>query len=420
MLKKLLSLTLVLTIVLSMSLTGCGQKNNTENGDDNQPSVTDDNNQDTEDKDTSNDNEQDPDTTQDNIKPEKEKATIPVAIGMVTDSGTIDDKSFNQGTWEGIELYQEHTKSDIQYIKPDGESKTDYLKSIGDLVDGEYQIIVTPGYKFEEAIYEAQDKYPNTKFILIDGIPIPKPDDYGNAKVADNTVSVFFTEHESGFLAGIATALESKSGKVGFIGGMEIPPVQKYGWGFAAGIAYANKVYNTNVTVQQYIYQGTFYETEAGKALAGGMYDQGIDIIFAAAGGVGGGAINEAKERTVGGSTVYIVGVDVNQYADGIYEGDKSVILTSAMKRIDNAAYDHIKLFSEDKFQGGQSIIMNIKNDGVGLPKENPNLAEETVAKVEEIKEKMIAGEVVVPDNAEGLDAFLSEQGYTTPEGVKY
>lgn len=343
-----------------------------------------------------------------------------IKIGMVTDSGTIDDKSFNQGTWEGIKRYENDNDAVTDYIKPDEEATTDYLKGIGDLVDSGYGIIITPGYKFEEAIYQAQEEHADTYFVLIDGTPIPEADAYDRVKVGDKTVSIFFTEHESGFLAGVASALESKTGNVGFIGGMEIPPVQKFGWGFVAGIAYANKEYNTDVTVTQYIYQGTFTETEAGKTIAGQMFNRDIDIIFCAAGGVGIGAINEAKERVTGREEVYVVGVDVDQYSDGIYEDDKSVILTSAMKRIDNAAYDYIKLYEEDNFPGGETITMDIKKEGVGLPRENPNLSSDTIKKVDETKSKMQEDEVKAPSDLDSLNSFLSEYNYQGDEGVNY
>ena len=158
-------------------------------------------------------------------------------VGMVTDAGTIDDKSFNQGTWEGILEAAGEGLIMEKYLKPAGTTEADYIKEIGNLYDAGYKFIVTPGFKFETAIFAAQDKYDDAKFVLIDGYP--HAGDWAPV-VGSNTVSIFFAEHESGFLAGVAAALQLENGEVGFIGGMEIPAVQKFNWGFQQGLAYAN------------------------------------------------------------------------------------------------------------------------------------------------------------------------------------
>jgi len=316
-------------------------------------------------------------------------------VGMVTDAGTIDDKSFNQGTWEGVLRATKDLELDNKYLKPAGTTPADYMKEIGNLYDAGYKFIVTPGFKFETAIFEAQDKYPDAKFVLIDGAP--HSGDFAPV-VKENTVSIFFAEHESGFLAGVATALEIKEGEAGFIGGMEIPPVQKFNWGFQQGIAYANDNLGTKVNLKKenVIYQGSFDNVAAGSQLAAQMYDGGVKVIFAAAGGVGVGAINEAITRATGGAEVWIVGVDVDQYADGIYDGDKSIILTSAMKKIDQAAYDMIEAETKGEFPGGQTLVFDAKNNGVGVPAENPNLSADTTKQVDDIFKKIQSGDITV------------------------
>ncbi|MDU3350358.1 MAG: BMP family ABC transporter substrate-binding protein, partial [Clostridium sp.] len=256
-------------------------------------------------------------------------------VGMVTDAGTIDDKSFNQGTWEGIEKAKADLKIESNYLKPAGTTEADYMKEIGNLFDTDYKFIVTPGFKFETAIFQAQDKYPDAKFVIIDGA-------HNNGKtgadrvekVGDNAVAIFFAEHEAGFLAGVAASLQLKEGELGFIGGMEIPSVQKFNWGFQQGVKYANENLGTkmNIKAENVVYQGSFDNVAAGQQLAATMFDNGVKAIFTAAGGVGVGAINEAKTRATAGKEAWIVGVDVDQYADGIYKDDKSIILTSAMK----------------------------------------------------------------------------------------
>ena len=190
-----------------------------------------------------------------------------IKVGMVTDSGTIDDKSFNQGTWEGLEKTKDEIGTETKYLKPNGETEADYIKEIGNLYDSGYKFIATPGFKFETAIYKAQDKYQDAKFVIIDGSP---KDADGNEKIGENTVSIMFAEEQAGFLAAIATSVQLKEGELGFIGGMEIPAVQKFNWGFQQGVAYANENLGTKMSLkaENAIYQGTFNDTAAGQQLA--------------------------------------------------------------------------------------------------------------------------------------------------------
>ena len=318
-------------------------------------------------------------------------------VGMVTDAGTIDDKSFNQGTWEGILQASSEGLVSEKYLKPSGTTEADYIKEIGNLYDAGYKFIVTPGFKFETAIFAAQDSYEDAKFVLIDGYP--HAGDWAPV-VGSNTVSIFFAEHESGFLAGVATALQLEEGEAGFIGGMEIPAVQKFNWGFQQGVAYANENLGTDVMIkaENVVYQGSFDNVAAGQQLGAAMFDKGVDVIFCAAGGVGIGAINEAKARAKGGEDVWIVGVDVDQYAEGIYEGDKSIILTSAMKYIDVAAYDMIQAELDGSFPGGEILTLDTTNNGVGIPPTNPNLDADVVDQVNEVFDMISSGSIVVSD----------------------
>ena len=323
------------------------------------------------------------------------KAESTLKVGMVTDSGTIDDKSFNQGTWEGIGLAEEELGIEKNYLKPSGETEVDYLTEIQNLYDADFKFIVCPGFKFETAIYEAQQKYSDAKFVLIDASP---SDGNGNGLVADNTVSIFFAEQEAGFAAGVAAAVELQTGDLGFVGGMETGPVKRFDAGFQQGVAYANENLGTSVSLksENIVYSGSFTDLALGQQLAAQMYDRGVKVIFAAAGGTGMGAITEAKTRAVNGEEVWVIGVDSDQYADGIYEGNKSVILTSAVKKVNEAAYQMIEAELNNEFPGGQSLIFNAKNNAVGIPAENPNLSDDTVAKVNEVLEAIKNGEIEV------------------------
>ena len=314
-----------------------------------------------------------------------------IKVGMVTDAGTIDDKSFNQGTWEGIKRAESELGIESNYLKPTGTTEADYMKEIGNLYDSGYRFIVTPGYKFETSIFASQEKYKDAKFVILDGSP--HAGDYVNV-LGENTIAIFFAEEQAGFLAGISASVELKEGSLGFIGGMEIPSVQKFNWGFQQGIAYANENLGTKMTLakENVVYEGTFDNVAGGQQIAATMYDNGVKAIFTAAGGVGVGAINEAKQRAISGEEVWIVGVDVDQYTDGIYDGDKSVVLTSALKKIDISTFDMIQDELNGEFKGGQTLLFDATNDGIGIPDENPNLSAESQKTINEVFELMKAG----------------------------
>ena len=321
-------------------------------------------------------------------------------VGMVTDAGTIDDRSFNQSTWEGIQA----TIKNHKYLRPSGVTDADYLESIANLYDADYKFIVGPGFKLERAFGVAQAKYPDANFVILDGSPT---DENGNINIGSNAVAIHFAEQESGFLAGVAAAVEMKEAEFGFIGGMKFPAVQRFNYGFQQGLNYANEHLGTNISLkpENVVYQGSFDDKAGGQQIAAQMYDRGVKVIFTAAGGTGIGVITEAKARSSSGdSPVYVIGVDVDQYADGVYdqEANRSVILTSAMKYIDRATNDIIKRYVEGEFPGGQTLTLSIVNDGVGIPLENPNLSEETLSTVNTIYEKVKSGEITILADNDG------------------
>ena len=188
---------------------------------------------------------------------------------------------------------------------------------------------------------------------------------------------------------------------------MEVPAVQKLGWGFVAGIAYANANLGTNVNFVDYLYQGTFTDFDAGKSISAGMYDQGADIILTAAGAVGVGAISESKTRVESGEEVFVVGVDVDQYEEGLLSNGQSTILTSAMKYLGEATYNQIDAYVNGQFEGGQRILMDISIDGVGLPQSNPNLSEKTIEEINTVVDLIKQGTIKVPKTKEELVTFL-------------
>lgn len=326
----------------------------------------------------------------------KEEEKTALKVGMVTDSGTIDDKSFNQGTWQGVKRAEKELGTQIKYLKPIGTTEADYIKEISNLYDAGYKFIVCPGFKFETAVFKAQEKYKDAKIVIIDGNAHPA-DSY-EPQNGPNTIGINFLENEAGFLAGVAAALQMRTGSFGFIGGMEIPAVQKFNWGWQQGVKYANDNLGTKIELNEenFIYQGGFSDIAAGQQIAASMYDRGVTVIHAAAGGVGVGVINEAKTRTQAGKKVWVVGVDVDQYSEGLIGDGSSIILTSAVKYIDVAAFEMIKAESEGKYVGGKSLLLSAKDGAVGIPATNPNLSDDVQKKVVEIFEKVKSGEIVV------------------------
>ncbi|MCL1949188.1 MAG: BMP family ABC transporter substrate-binding protein [Turicibacter sp.] len=193
---------------------------------------------------------------------------------------------------------------------------------------------------------------------------------------------------------------------------MNIPPVRAFGHGFVMGVAYANEHLDADATVTHFVYQGGFADSQAGATLAAGIFDAGADIIFAAAGNVGNGVIAEARTRSEGGEHVYVIGVDSDQYEAGVMPNGNSVILTSAMKRVDQAAYEAIDAFVNGTFEGGRSITLTAADNAVGLPEENPNLSAQTNAKIAEAYERLQGSELSIPIGTAEVKAFLEQQNY--------
>ncbi len=289
------------------------------------------------------------------------------SIGFVSDTGGINDKSFNQGTWEGIEAYGEENDIKTTYIETKDASQIEQNLSAS---AAENEVVVAAGFTFATPVYNIAQANPDTDFIIIDAEPT---DDAGEVQELDNVHAYLFNEQEAGYLVGYIAGKTTKTNKVGFIGGMQSPPVQKFGYGFVAGAQAANP----DVTVA-YNYTGSFTDVGVGKTTAQTMYSKGADIIFGAAGGVNTGIIEAAKDQISSGNEVWMIGVDRDMYEDGIYDGDKSLMLTSGMKMVDVAAKEGLEAHFNGEFTSG-STVLGYADDGVGLPEENPNLDQSVV-----------------------------------------
>ncbi len=326
-----------------------------------------------------------------------ESTTTALKVGMVTDSGTIDDRSFNQGTWEGVAAAAADLGLESMYLRPSGTTTTDYLTAITDLYDQGYRFVACPGYLFAEAVAAAQEQFDDLNLVIID--------DALSAGIGDKTVAIIFKEQEAGFMAGVATALKLQTGKVGFVGGLEIPAVQKFNWGFQQGITYANENMGTSIAMnpEDFVYSGSFADLALGQQLANTMYARGVNAIFAAAGGTGVGVINEAKNRRLSGQDVWVIGVDVDQYSVGDMGNGQSAVLTSAMKDVAGVAYDMVTALDNGTYPGGQLLTLGVADDRAGIPASNPNLTPEIEAEVAGVAELIKSGAIVVADTADGL-----------------
>jgi basic membrane protein A len=280
-------------------------------------------------------------------------------IALITDKGNIDDKSFNQGAWEGVVEFAEANKVTHQYIKPEEASDAGYLAAIDNAVTSGAKVIVTPGFLFEVPIYEAQTKYPEIKFILLDGAPHTA--DYATFETKSNVASVMYAEEQSGYLAGYA-AVKDGNTKLGFMGGMAVPAVQAFGYGFLQGAEAAAAelgLADGSVGVT-YHYTGDFAETDTNKATAKTMFQEGTQVIFACGGSVGKSVMAAASE-----SGTKVIGVDVDQ------RYDSDTVITSATKGLGAsvvAVLDSIYKSKCWETYAGKTTVFNASNNGVGLP----------------------------------------------------
>ena len=260
-------------------------------------------------------------------------------VGLVTDVGKIDDKSFNQSTWEGVKQAEKDLGAVVQYVETT-DSK-DYAKNIAQFGDAKYDVIVTVGFALGEATQAAGKLYPNVKFIGVDQFQNP------GAEVP-NVVGLNFPEDQSGYLAGALAALMSKSGKIGAVLGTDaVPPVWRFGEGYRAGAKYAKPDVEINVVYHNDVgFDKTFTDPEWGKTTALSMIDKGVDVVFGAGGKTGNGALLGCAEKNV-----MAIGVDTDQYLT-VPEAQK-VLLTSAMKLLTPGTFDLIKQAKDGKFPAG-------------------------------------------------------------------
>lgn len=309
------------------------------------------------------------------------------SVAMVTDVGGVDDKSFNQSAWEGIQKFGKDnglSEGDGGYTYLQSKGEADYTTNLNALVRRDFNLVFGVGFMMEDAIGTIASQQTDKQFAIIDGV-VEQP----------NVASILFKEQEGAFLAGVAAALMTKTDKIGFVGGVDIPVINRFEAGFVEGVAAVNP--NIKVDVK---YTGAFDKAELGKAEAARMYSSGVDIIFHAAGGTGNGVFSEAKERKQAdkNANVWVIGVDSDQYDEG-QVGSDNVTLTSMLKRVDVAVQDISALAKEGKFPGGETKVYGLHDDGVKLADSRGAMPEDVLKQIEEYAKKIADGEIVVSES---------------------
>ena len=305
-----------------------------------------------------------------------------LTVAMITDVAGVNDQSFNQSAWEGLQRAEKELGVKVKYLESQQDS--DYATNIDTLVDEEVDLIIGVGEKLSDAIEEGAKLHPEQNFAIIDG---------SFDVVPENVKTILFNSQESAYLTGLVAGRMTETNNVGFIGGMEIPVIDTFKYGYMAGVKDAN----AEATVQAQ-YANSFTDQAKGKAIANQMYGNGADIIFMAAGDVGTGAIEAAKEKGK-----YAIGVDRDQN----YLAPDNVI-TSAIKRVDVGVYETVKSLVEGNFEGGTAKVYGLDKNGVGIAETtSKNVDQEIVDFVNGEAEKFKTGELKAPSTKAEYEAMF-------------
>lgn len=298
-------------------------------------------------------------------------------IGMVTDVGGVNDGSFNQSAWEGLQRAGKAFGCEVKYIESKGDA--DYVPNIESFLDEDYDLIVCVGYMMADAVRDAAELYPDQKFAIID--------DASNADL-DNVTCMMFEQEQASYLVGLAAGYTTESNIVGFVTGAANETMNSFGYGYCAGVLDANP----DATILQYN-ANNFGDASGGKTAVNTMVTKGADVVFHAAGGTGIGVIDGCKENKI-----WAIGVDSDQSSLA-----PETILTSALKRVDNACYDATKKTILGTLEGGVETY-DLAAGGVDIAPTKDNLSKDVLEKIEKAKKDIIAGDLVVPKNQEEFE----------------
>lgn len=309
-----------------------------------------------------------------------------VKVGMVTDEGGVNDQSFNQGGWEGLKKLKEDTKINVSYVE--SHVPADYAPNFQAMLEAGNGLIWGVGFKLEKDLTAAASANPDTKYALIDSVS-SNPD-------LKNVVNCVFRDNEPSFLVGYIAGKMTETNKVGFVGGIEGDIIWAFEYGFKAGVDHAAKELGKTIEVEVQ-YADSFTDATKGKAIAKKMYEGGADIVFHAAGGVGDGVIEAARE-----ADKKVIGVDRDQN----YIAPDHVI-TSTIKNVGVAMYDISKEFAEGKFEP-KTVEFSLANNGVDIaPTSDKHVPAEILEEVEKIKAEIVNGNIKVPNNAESYEEYV-------------
>lgn len=319
------------------------------------------------------------------------EAKTDLKVAIVTDTGGVDDKSFNQSAWEGLQAWGAENGlskgNGFNYFQSNSESE--YVTNFDSAVADGYNLIGGIGFLLTDAVATSAKNNAETNFILIDSV----------IEGLDNVASVTFADHEASYLAGIAAAKATKTKKVGFVGGMEGVVISRFEKGFVAGVKSVDP--SIQVDVQ---YAGSFSDAAKGKTIAAAQYGAGADVIFQAAGGTGAGVFSEAKalnETKPEAEKVWVIGVDRDQAEEGKYTSkdgkESNFVLASTIKEVGKAVQLIAKQTQDGNFPGGSVTVYGLKDGGVELA--TTGLDDEAKAAIEEAKEAIKSGKVTVPEN---------------------
>lgn len=274
-------------------------------------------------------------------------------VGMLSDAAGLDDAGFNASTWAGLQKADTNLAVCTSFVE--GQDQADYEQNIVDYVKQGYDMIVTVGFLLIDATQNMSKQYPDVKFVVIDHAydpPIPN--------VAGITFNVDEAAFPAGYLAaGWAALQDPEDPQVGYVGGMQIPPVEQFIVAYEAGVAYYNAQKSKHVEVKG-TYIDDFEAFDQGRIQGNLLIDAGVDVILGVGGKTGNGCLAAAKERNKWG-----IGADVDQYLTLPSEND--ILITSCMKRLDNAVYSVVESTANGAFPGGSIYLGTLKNDGVGL-----------------------------------------------------
>lgn len=317
--------------------------------------------------------------------PESVKNDGVFRVAMVPDLGGVNDQSFNQSALEGLYELRDETGAQISYM----ESKqfSDFRLNLDRFSDGPSDLIFGIGFVFNDAIEEIAAQNLDKNFAIVDY-------SYGD-EIANNVTGITFKSEEAAFMVGYIAGMTTKTNKVGFVGGMRNLVIDQFQYGFEAGVLYASKERNVPIDIQVQ-YAESFSDAAKGKAIASRMYSSDCDIIFHAAGGVGYGVIESAKDNQK-----WVIGVDRDQSSIA-----PDNVLTSAVKNVGNAVKIVSKELMNGNTIGGKNYEFGLNEDCVGIPENHKNMDEAVYNKALEIAEMMKSGQIIVPFNAETYKIF--------------